>query len=115
METAKLVQGHGIISDAHAGKWHRQISFPATKSIRAAQEKSLHVTLGAYAENIATEGIDWINVPIGTQFRLGAEACVEITRIGKNCHRKCAIYHQAGDCIMPREGIFASVVNDGKK
>ena len=109
-----LVREHGIEGDAHAGPWHRQVSFLAAESIEAARKKGLDVTFGNFAENIATEGIDWEKVPVGTRLNLGDSAQVEITQKGKECHNKCAIYYMAGDCIMPREGIFARVLKGGK-
>lgn len=108
-----LVREHGIEGDAHAGPWHRQVSFLAAESIEAARKKGLDVTFGNFAENIATEGIDWGTVPVGTRLDLGDSAQVEITQKGKECHNKCAIYYMAGDCIMPREGIFARVLKGG--
>ena len=110
VEEALLVKEHGIQGDAHAGAWHRQVSFLAVESIEKAKAAGLSVGFGDFAENIATEGIDWVNVPVGGRFRLGESALVEITQIGKECHKKCAIYYQAGDCIMPREGVFARVI-----
>jgi len=110
VDEAILQKDHGFSDDAHAGPWHRQVSFLASESIAAAREKGLDVSFGDFAENIATEGIDWTRVPVGTRLRLGASAVVEITQIGKECHKKCAIFYQAGDCIMPREGIFARVL-----
>ncbi|MBN1849171.1 MAG: MOSC domain-containing protein [Deltaproteobacteria bacterium] len=104
---------HGLEGDAHAGSWHRQISFLAAESIERAKEKGLDVTFGDFAENIATTGINWQHVPIGTKVKLGDTVLVEITQIGKECHNKCAIYYSAGDCIMPREGIFARVIKGG--
>jgi MOSC domain-containing protein YiiM len=111
---AVLIENHGLQDDAHSGDWHRQVSFLASESIRAAKDRGLEVTFGDFAENIATEGIDWLSVPIGTRLRLGKEALVEVTQIGKECHNKCAIYYKAGDCIMPREGIFAKVLKGGE-
>ena len=113
VEEALLVEEHGIQGDAHAGAWHRQVSFLAVESIEKAKAAGLSVGFGDFAENIATEGIDWVNVPVGDRFRLGESALVEITQIGKECHKKCAIYYQAGDCIMPREGVFARVIHGG--
>jgi MOSC domain-containing protein YiiM len=113
VEEALLVKEHGIQGDAHAGAWHRQVSFLAVESIEKAKAGGLSVGFGDFAENIATEGIDWVNVPVGGRFRLGESALVEITQIGKECHKKCAIYYQAGDCIMPREGVFARVIQGG--
>jgi MOSC domain-containing protein YiiM len=113
VEQAKLIKDHGIEGDAHAGPWHRQVSFLASESIEKARQGGLEVTFGDFAENIATEGIEWLKVPLGTRLKLGNSALVEITQIGKECHQKCAIYYQAGDCIMPREGIFARVLEGG--
>ena len=113
VQSAQLVAGHGLEGDAHAGQWHRQVSFLAAESIAGAKEGGLDVGFGDFAENIATTGIDWINIPVGTTFRLGATALVEITQIGKECHNRCAIYYKAGDCIMPKEGVFARVLKSG--
>jgi len=110
----ELVADHGLEGDAHAGQWHRQVSFLSSESIQHAREKGLDVTFGDFAENIATSGIDWQNVPIGTHFKVGDKAIVEITQIGKECHNRCAIYYMAGDCIMPREGVFGRVLEGGK-
>ncbi|MCG2775246.1 MAG: MOSC domain-containing protein [Desulfobacterales bacterium] len=114
VEEASLIQGHGIEGDAHAGPWHRQVSFLAAESIEMARHKGLDVTFGDFAENIATKGIDWKKMPVGTIVQLGDSAVVEITQIGKECHSKCAIYYMAGDCIMPREGIFGRVLKGGE-
>ncbi len=113
VEQALVVKEHGIEGDAHAGAWHRQVSFLAMESIEKAKEAGLSVGFGDFAENIATEGIDWVNIPVGTRFRLGESVLMELTQIGKECHKKCAIYYQAGDCIMPREGVFAKVIQGG--
>ncbi len=114
VEEASLIQEHGLEGDAHAGPWHRQLSFLAAESIEKAKGQGLDVTFGDFAENIATSGIDWLELPIGTRVQLGDSALTEITQIGKECHNKCAIYYLAGDCIMPREGIFARVLKGGK-
>lgn len=114
IEETELIADHGLEGDAHAGPWHRQVSFLSSESIQKAREKGLDVTFGDFAENIATSGIDWQKVPIGTRLRVGYAALVEITQIGKECHNKCAIYYMAGDCIMPREGIFAKVLEGGR-
>jgi MOSC domain-containing protein YiiM len=113
VEEAVLLQDHGLEGDAHAGPWHRQVSFLAAESIERAREHGLNVTFGDFAENIATSGIDWLTVPVGTQVQLGDAALVEVTQIGKECHQKCAIFYLAGDCIMPREGIFGRVLRGG--
>jgi MOSC domain-containing protein YiiM len=110
---AEVIKGHGIDGDAHAGPWHRQVSFLASESIESARQKGLEVGSGDFAENITTEGIDWKEIPVGTRLKFGEHVILEITQIGKECHNKCAIYYKAGDCIMPKEGIFASVVQGG--
>ena len=114
VDKAFLRKEHGLEGDAHAGEWHRQVSFLAAEEIDKARQSGLEVTFGDFAENIATTGIDWKNIPVGTRVRLGPDALVEITQIGKECHNRCAIYYQAGDCIMPREGVFARVLQEGK-
>ena len=109
----RLIADHGLEGDAHAGPWHRQVSFLASESIEAARSRGLVVDFGDFAENIATERIDWPSLSIGTRVRIGDHAVIEVSQIGKDCHKKCAIYYQAGDCIMPREGVFARVLNGG--
>lgn len=113
IDNAFLVSNHGILGDAHAGDWHRQISFLSTESIDEARQKGLEVAFGDFAENIATTGVDWKTLPIGTKVWLGENVLVEITQIGKECIKKCAIYYKTGDCIMPREGVFAKVIHGG--
>ena len=113
VDEAVVVENHGLQDDGHAGDWHRQVSFLSSESIASARERGLDVTFGDFAENIATEGINWLTVPIGTRLQLGADVLVEVTQIGKECHNKCAIYYKAGDCIMPKEGIFARVIRGG--
>jgi len=103
---------HGIVGDAHAGPWHRQVSLLAMESIRKMQQLGLDVDSGDFAENITTEGIDLTSLPIGSRINVG-ETTLEITQIGKQCHNRCAIYYQAGDCVMPREGVFAVVIQGG--
>ena len=114
VQEAVLIENHGLENDAHTGSWHRQVSFLASESIGRARERGLDIDYGDFAENIATSGIDWLSVPIGTRVQLGDSAQVEITQIGKECHNRCAIYYMAGDCIMPREGVFARVLKGGK-
>jgi cyclic pyranopterin monophosphate synthase len=104
---------HGIEGDAHAGTWHRQVSLLAQESIDKMRDMGLDVTAGDFAENITTTGVDVASLPLGTTLDLG-EALVEVTQIGKECHSRCAIYHQAGDCVMPREGIFVRVLVGGR-
>jgi MOSC domain-containing protein YiiM len=113
VDAAYVVEDHGLQEDAHSGPWGRQVSFLAAESIEESRSKGLEVGFGDFAENIATEGVDWKSVPIGSRVQLGESVIVEITQIGKECHKKCAIYYQAGDCIMPREGVFARVLKGG--
>ena len=112
-DQVQVIQGHGIEGDAHAGNWHRQISLLSAESIDASRKTGLDVDFGDYAENIATTGVDWKTLPLGTQVNIGDAVLLEITQIGKECTRKCAVFYQAGDCIMPREGIFARVLKGG--
>lgn len=106
--------GFGIEGDAHASSsWHRQVSLLAIESIKKMQDKGFDVKPGDFAENITTEGIDLLVLPIGTQLTIGEGIKVEVSQIGKECHTRCAIYYQAGDCVMPKEGIFVKVLNGG--
>ena len=114
VQEASLLRGHGLDGDAHAGPWHRQVSFLAAESIACARNRGLDVVFGSFAENIATTGVDWDKIPVGTQMTIGEWALVEITQKGKECRNRCAIYYQAGDCIMPREGVFGRVVRGGR-
>ncbi len=113
VDTALLIENFGIKEDAHAGDWHRQLSLLAAERIEEAGTKDFKLNYGDFAENIATTGIDWKTQPIGRKFRLGRDSLVEITQIGKECHKKCAIYARSGDCIMPREGVFAKILKGG--
>jgi MOSC domain-containing protein YiiM len=108
-----LIEGYGFKDDAHAGDWHRQVSLLAMESIDKIRSKGLDVGPGDFAENITTLGMDLVRLPIGTRLKLGQDALMEVTQIGKECHTRCAIYYQAGDCVMPREGIFARVLKGG--
>lgn len=110
---AVLVADHGLEGDAHAGPGHRQVSLLALESIRKMQAAGLKVGPGDFAENLTTEGMDLPGLPLGTRLRIGREALGEVTQIGKECHTRCAIFHQAGDCVMPREGIFIRVLVGG--
>jgi MOSC domain-containing protein YiiM len=109
----KLVKGHGVEGDAHAGPWHRQVSLLAEESVAKMREKGLRVGPGSFAENILTRGLGLAQLPKGTRLKVGQDALLEVTQIGKVCHERCAIYYQAGDCVMPREGIFAEVLVGG--
>lgn len=108
-----ILVDHGIKDDAHAGNWHRQISLLARESIEKMIQLGLAVGPGDFAENVTTDGIDLPSLPIGTRISIGESAVAEVTQIGKECHARCAIFHQAGDCVMPREGIFVRVLHDG--
>ena len=108
----RLRENHGIEGDAHAGEWHRQVSLLAEESIAKMRALGLDVTAGDFAENIATSGIELVALPVGSHLLVG-ETTLEVTQIGKECHTRCAIYYQAGDCVMPKEGIFAKVVTGG--
>lgn len=108
----ELRKNHGIVGDAHAGDWHRQISLLAKESIDKMRAKGLDVDNGDFAENLTTEGIDLPMLPIGTNLQIG-DCLLEVTQIGKECHTRCAIYYQAGDCVMPKEGVFARVLRGG--
>jgi MOSC domain-containing protein YiiM len=105
----------GIEDDAHASsKWHRQVSLLAIESIRKMQAMGLKVNPGDFAENITTEDIDLLKLPVGTRMTIGENIEAEVSQIGKKCHTRCEIYNQAGDCIMPKEGIFVKVLKGGK-
>ena len=108
----ELVVDYGVADDAHAGDWHRQVSFLAEESIQVARDHGLDVGYGDFAENITTSGINIKGMPLGTRLQVGT-AIVEVSQIGKICHTRCAIYYLAGDCIFPREGIFGWVVEPG--
>ena len=104
---------HGVVGDAHAGEWHRQVSLLANESVDKLRDRMPDLGAGVFAENILTEGICLYELPIGTRMQAG-EAMLEVTQIGKDCHNEgCAIKKQTGDCVMPREGIFASVLKEG--
>ncbi len=113
VEIGELVAGHGLKGDAHAGNWHRQVSLLGVESIEKMQVSGIKGPgAGSFAENITTEGIELFSLPVGTRLAIG-DTLLEVTQIGKECHNKCAIYHQAGQCVMPREGIFARVLKGG--
>jgi MOSC domain-containing protein YiiM len=108
-----FVVNFGLEGDAHAGPWHRQVSLLGVESIRKVQALGIEgLCTGKFAENLTTEGIVLYELPVGSRFCVG-EVLFEVTQIGKECHRHCAIYHQVGDCVMPREGIFARVLTGG--
>ena len=105
---------HGIEGDAHSGPWHRQVSLLADESIEKMRQKGIALTHGDFGENIVTQGIDLLALGIGSTLIIGESVVGEVSQIGKVCHDRCAIYHQTGDCIMPREGIFLKILTGGK-
>jgi MOSC domain-containing protein YiiM len=114
VEKAVLKDNYGIESDAHASEtWHRQVSLLAIESIDKMRAKGLKVGPGDFAENITTQGINLVELPVGTIMTIGREVEAEVSQIGKLCHNRCAIFYQAGDCVMPREGIFVKVLKGG--
>ena len=112
VESVELRENHGIVGDAHAGDWYRQVSLLAQESIDKMIALGLDVSAGDFAENITTSGIDLVSLPIGSRLQAG-DTLLEVTQIGKECHTRCAIFSQAGDCVMPKEGIFARVITGG--
>ena len=110
---ALLIENHGIKDDAHAGDWHRQLSFLAAESIENASSEDFKLNFGDFAENVATLGIDWKNETVGQKYKLGEDVLFELTQIGKECHQKCAIFYRTGDCIMPKEGVFTKILKGG--
>ena len=109
----KVLVNHGIVGDAHAGNWHRQISLLAKESIDKLNGLGIKLTAGIFAENIVTEGIELTSLPVGARLSVG-NTVLEVTQIGKECHNDCEIKRTAGKCVMPTEGIFAKVINEGE-
>ena len=109
-----LIENFGLQTDAHAGDTHRQVSLLAIESIEKMRAKGLDVGPGDFAENITTEGIQLTTLPIGTKLKIGEDVQMQVTQIGKECLEPCAIYYQTGDCVMPKEGIFAKVLKGGR-
>ena len=114
VDSAVLKEDFGIVGDAHAGTPKRQVSLLAIESVEKMRAKGLKVNPGDFAENITTEGIDLLGLNLGERLTLGADVVLELSQIGKECHTRCNIYYQAGDCVMPKEGIFAKVVKGGE-
>lgn len=112
VSVATFVEDWGIEGDAHAGKWHRQVSLLSFEKIEEFRAKGANVEFGAFGENLVVEGFDLRKLPVGTRFAVG-EVVLELTQIGKECHSHCAIYQEVGDCIMPREGVFTKVLKGG--
>ena len=110
---AQLVEEFGLQNDAHAGKWHRQVSLLSYEVIEAFKAKGAPITDGAFGENLIVSGFDFKNLPVGTRFACN-DVILEMTQIGKECHHGCEIRRIMGDCIMPREGVFARVIHGGE-
>jgi len=109
-----LIEDFGLKDDAHAGKWHRQISLLGVESIDKMQAKGFKIKYGDFAENLTVEGIVLHQLPLGIKLKVGEDVLLEVTQIGKECHYGCEIRKKIGDCVMPREGIFARVLKGGK-
>ncbi|MEF9953780.1 MAG: molybdopterin-binding protein [Clostridium sp.] len=109
---ARFIEEFGIEGDAHAGKWHRQVSLLSHERIEEFRQRGAVVDDGAFGENLVVEGFDFKSLPIGTRFQCG-DVILELTQIGKECHQGCAIFQAMGDCIMPREGVFTRVIHGG--
>ena len=112
VKEAVFIEDFGIEGDAHAGKWHRQVSLLSCDKINAFREKGARVDHGAFGENLVVEGIDFRMLPVGTRLICG-DVVLEVTQIGKECHHGCRIFQEMGECIMPREGVFAKVISGG--
>ncbi len=112
IESAKFIKDFGIENDAHAGKWHRQVSLISADKIADFKARGALINDGAFGENLIVDDFDFKNLPVGTRFKCN-DVILEMTQIGKECHSHCAIYHAVGDCIMPREGVFARVIEGG--
>ena len=112
VDKARLIPNHGIENDAHAGKWHRQVSLLNFEKIEEFRAKGVDISFGAFGENLIIDEFDFRSLPVGTRFKIG-DVLLELTQIGKECHSHCAIYHAVGDCIMPREGVFTEVLVGG--
>ena len=110
--TSVVIENHGLENDAHAGNWHRQVSLLSYEAVEAFRARGAKVEDGAFGENLLVEGFDFKTYPVGTIFQCN-DVVLEITQIGKQCHSECEIFHQVGDCIMPREGVFAKVLHGG--
>lgn len=113
VEEALFIEDFGIEEDAHAGKWHRQVSLLSYETIEEFKTRGAEVQDGAFGENVIAAGIDLIHLPVGTKLACG-EILLEVTQIGKECHSHCQIYHKMGECIMPTNGIFTKVLKGGK-
>ena len=109
---ARFIENHGLEKDVHAGNWHRQVSLLSFDAVEEFRRRGARVADGAFGENLLVEGFDFKTYPVGTIFKCN-DVILELTQIGKKCHSECEIFHQVGDCIMPREGVFARVIHGG--
>jgi MOSC domain-containing protein YiiM len=114
VKQCRLIENYGLEGDAHAGSWHRQISLLSIEGRLVMENKGVKLDAGDFGENVLTKGVEIANIIVGNKIRLGKDALVRVTQIGKECHDRCNIYYQVGDCIMPREGIFAEVLKGGE-
>ena len=113
IDQVKVIEDFGLEKDAHAGKWHRQVSLLSYEKIEEFRARGAEVEFGAFGENLVISGYDFKNVPVGTRFQCG-NVILELTQIGKECHHGCQIFQKMGDCIMPREGVFCKVLHGGR-
>ena len=115
VEEGELKENFGLVGDAHASNaWHRQVSLLAVESIAKMRQQGFNVNPGDFAENLTCEGVVLTALPVGTKIKIGNEVLLRISQIGKECHTGCAVFKQAGTCIMPKEGVFAEVLHGGK-
>ena len=114
IDEGEFIVEFGLKGDAHAGKWHRQVSLLALEKIEDFRNKGGNVDFGAFGENLVIEGFELNKLPVGQRLTVGDDVLLEVTQIGKECHDKCAIYYQVGECIMPKNGIFTRVLKGGK-
>lgn len=112
VHSVKVIEDFGFENDAHAGKWHRQVSLLSSEKIEEFRRKGAVIQDGAFGENLVVEGLDFSSLPLGTRYRCN-DVILEMTQIGKECHQGCQIFQKMGDCIMPREGVFARVIKGG--
>ena len=112
VDSVEIVEDFGLKEDAHAGKWHRQVSLLSYEKIEEFRNRGAEVDYGAFGENLVVSGYDFRNLPIGSRFQCN-DVILEMTQIGKECHHGCVIFQKMGDCIMPREGVFCKVIHGG--
>ena len=113
VDSIELKKDHGIVGDAHAGNWHRQVSLLSLTSVQYMKDRGAPVDRGSFGENIIVDGFEVDTLPVGTSLQLGSDVVLEVTQIGKECHDMCAIGKAVGECIMPKKGIFCKVIKEG--